>query len=115
GDELGQLAGTLNDMIEQTHATAEAYCAARTSLRRTLAETEAVVSAARAGDLSARADTAVLQGAFHDLAEGLNAALDVVVAPVEASARALEKLGARDLTARVDGDFAGDHARVQGA
>ena len=112
-DELGTLARTVNGMIEQTQATARDYAAARAALRDTITQTESVVEGARAGDLAVRADATRLDGAFRHLAEGLNATLDAIVMPIQETTAVLQKLADRDLTARVDGDYAGDHARVK--
>jgi methyl-accepting chemotaxis protein len=78
-------------------------------------DADALAAGAVEGRLSCRADAARHQGDFRRIVDGVNRTLDAVVAPVEAAAAALERLAARDLTARVDGRFAGDHARTQRA
>jgi methyl-accepting chemotaxis protein len=114
-DELGMLATTINEMIATTQGAVAAYTQARTALAATLSQTNDVVVAARAGDLSARAATAGLSGAYAELAGGLNATLEAVVAPMRESAVVLERVAARDLSVRVTGEYVGDHARVKGA
>src|SRR5262249_26322060 len=47
--------------------------------------------------------------------QGVNETLDALQTPIDASAAALERLAGGDLTARVEGDFQGDHARIQHA
>jgi len=112
-DEIGVLTATINQMIAQAQSTVAAYNAARAAMHTLVGQTERVVGAARAGDLGVRADAGTLGGVYRDLVGGLNATLDAVVAPMTASAAVLERLARRDLATRVEGEFAGDHARVQ--
>ncbi|MGZ8379053.1 MAG: HAMP domain-containing methyl-accepting chemotaxis protein [Gemmatirosa sp.] len=114
-DEFGALATTINEMIATTQGAIAAYAQARAALNATIDQTNGVVAAARAGDLSARADTVGLSGAYAELAGGLNATLEAVVAPMRESTAVLERVAARDLSTRVSGEYVGDHARVKGA
>jgi methyl-accepting chemotaxis protein len=83
------------------------------TLRRLLAETGALVDAAGRGDLSRRADASAFQGGFRQLCDGVNGMLERTTRPMEESREVLERLGGRDLTVRVKGDYKGDHARVK--
>ena len=56
-----------------------------------------------------------MQGAYRELVVGLNDTLEAVVVPMRESTAVLERLAARDLAARVRGEYVGDHARVQQA
>jgi methyl-accepting chemotaxis protein len=114
-DELGKLAGTVNAMIAQTQGTIAAYNAARVALQEALAQTARVVTAAGQGNLDVRGETGTLGGAYRDLVQGTNDALEAVVVPMRESTSVLERLADRDLTARVLGSYLGDHARVQHA
>jgi methyl-accepting chemotaxis protein len=71
--------------------------------------------AAVEGRLDARADATRHQGDFRTIVDGMNGAIEALAAPAAEATRALEQLAARDLTARMPGDFAGDHARTQQA
>ncbi len=53
------------------------------------------------------------RGAFRDLIGGVNATLDAVLGPIDAADAALQRLADGDLSARVEGDFKGGHARIQ--
>ncbi|MEO7360945.1 MAG: methyl-accepting chemotaxis protein, partial [Gemmatimonadaceae bacterium] len=114
-DELGVLARSLDSMTVDAAATATAFGASAQTLRRLVDESQRLTTAARAGDLSARGNADAFQGTYRELVGGINETLDALVAPVQASAVALDRLAARDLTARVQGVFRGDHARVQSA
>ena len=74
-----------------------------------------LVDAALAGQLEVRADAARHRGDFARVIDGFNRTLDAVIAPVTEATAALERLAARDLCARVQGEFRGDHARLQEA
>jgi methyl-accepting chemotaxis protein len=114
-DEFGQLTRTVNSMITQMVATVGAYNQARHALGTAIARTNGVVESARAGDLSARAETEGLEGAYGTLVHGLNETLEAVVVPMRESSAVLERLADRDLSRRVEGSYVGDHARVQQA
>jgi methyl-accepting chemotaxis protein len=69
--------------------------------------------AALDGQLSVRLDAARHKGEFRRIAEGMNATLDAATAPIEEAASVLHALAARDLSARMRGDYRGDHARTK--
>jgi methyl-accepting chemotaxis protein len=85
------------------------------ALRALLADAEALARAAVAGDLSLRADPARHEGDFRKLVAGFDATLDAVVGPVREAAAVQERLARRDLRARMEGEYQGDHARVKEA
>ncbi|HET9599563.1 MAG TPA: methyl-accepting chemotaxis protein [Anaeromyxobacteraceae bacterium] len=98
------------------------FAAIQDALHRSVDAVEALVadakrlaSAAVEGALATRADPARHQGEFRAVIEGVNATLDATVGPVRASVTALERLAARDLTARMEGSFRGDHVRLKDA
>jgi methyl-accepting chemotaxis protein len=78
-------------------------------------EVKALTAAALEGRLAVRADAARYRGDWAALLTGLNRTLDALLAPVVDGAAVLEQLAARDLTARVDGDYHGGHARLRDA
>jgi len=78
-------------------------------------EVGAVIQAGKGGTLSTRADADRCQGVYRKLLRGVNDTLDAVLAPIAESRKALERLAERDLTARVQGNFRGDHAAIQQA
>ncbi len=112
-DEVGRLAETVNGMIRQTQATVAGFEEARARLREVIAETEALIAAAEAGDLSRRGDAARFEGSYHALLDGINRTLDAVVTPVRESNQVLERLAQGDFTRKVEGSYRGDHASLQ--
>jgi methyl-accepting chemotaxis protein len=71
------------------------------------------VESAKAGQLQQRGDDQSFEGSFRELVQGINHTLDAVIAPVNAATETLERLAVRDLTSRVEGNYRGDHARIQ--
>ncbi|BDG10317.1 methyl-accepting chemotaxis protein [Anaeromyxobacter paludicola] len=80
-----------------------------------VADAKALSRAAVEGRLAERAEVTKHEGAFREALQGVNATLDAVLAPIGEATAVLERLAERDLTARMKGDYQGDHARVQTA
>jgi methyl-accepting chemotaxis protein len=78
-------------------------------------ETKSMTAFALEGDLSRRGDTSKFQGVYADVVKGMNTTFEAVVAPFNETAAALEKLAARDLMARVNGNYRGDFAKIKEA
>jgi methyl-accepting chemotaxis protein len=95
----------INDTIEQV----------RERLKALIADADGLVTAAVAGQLSTRADAAKHQGDFRKIVDGVNRTLDAVLAPIQEAAQVLEGLSRRDLRARIQGSYQGDHARIKEA
>ncbi|HEX9592319.1 MAG TPA: methyl-accepting chemotaxis protein [bacterium] len=87
----------------------------QTTIEDLVAETGRLLQAAKAGELGRRGDARRFRGGYRDLVQGFNDTLDATIAPIDAAAAVLERLAAGDLTARVQGDYAGDHARIKEA
>jgi len=85
------------------------------AVKELLADTDRLACAAVGGDLAMRADPARHQGDFRKIVDGVNRAFDAVVEPIAEASGVLERLARRDLTARVNGDYRGDHAKVKDA
>lgn len=71
-----------------------------------------LTDAAREGRLAERAPAERFQGGFRELVKGLNDMLDAILEPIGEARRALEAIAARDLSARMSEEFAGDHRRL---
>jgi methyl-accepting chemotaxis protein len=78
-------------------------------------DTRTLAEGAIGGQLGHRADAGRHQGDFRVIVEGINRTLDALSAPVDEATAVLEQLAARDLRARMKGDYRGDHARIQRA
>jgi methyl-accepting chemotaxis protein len=108
---------------------ADAYRQVIAAVRTLVSEATAVSDAAKRNDFSRRGDTALFAGSFRGVIEGLNASMDTVQAANRSAEAqrdavlgflaslqtAVEKVGDRDMTARLEGTFTGDQAIAQQA
>ncbi|HUK65540.1 MAG TPA: methyl-accepting chemotaxis protein [Anaeromyxobacteraceae bacterium] len=69
-------------------------------------------SAAVEGRLATRAQASRHAGDFRRVVEGVNETLEALTRPVLKTGEVLERLADKDLTARVEGSYRGDHARL---
>lgn len=137
-DEIGDLSRALGQMIDYIREKATAaealgrgdldvsvtprseqdtlgksFLSMKESLARLVKDSSVLIQGARAGDLSRRADVAGLSGAFRAMLEGQNALLTSVGAPIAEAKAVLTRVEARDLTARMTGEYAGDYAVIK--
>lgn len=82
-------------------------------LRGLLDETNGLIVACQRGELSSRLSTDAFEGSYRQLGERINAMLDAVARPMDESARVLDRMAAQDLSARIEGRYEGDHAKIQ--
>ncbi len=78
-----------------------------------VADANMLAKAAVEGKLATRADASKHQGDFRKVVQGVNDTLDAVVGPVTEAANVLDKVAARDMTARVMGNYNGDLAKIK--
>jgi methyl-accepting chemotaxis protein len=76
-------------------------------------DAEILSKAAVEGELATRADASKQQGEFRKVIEGVNETLDAVIAPMQEAGMVLQRVAGGDLTARVEGNYQGDHARIK--
>jgi methyl-accepting chemotaxis protein len=96
------------------------FAAIQQSLNRCVDAVSALVKDARGlsraaveGKLSTRADASRHQGDFRKIVEGVNETLDALLGPIHDASQVLERLAERDLRARVQGVYQGDHSRIK--
>jgi len=85
------------------------------TLRDLAEETKNMTRFAMEGNLSQRGDASKFQGVYADVVNGMNMTFEAVVSPFNETAATLEKLADHDLTARLQGDYKGDFARIKQA
>jgi methyl-accepting chemotaxis protein len=85
------------------------------SIRGLVEEARILTKAAVEGKLATRGDADKFQGGYRDIVAGVNQTLDAVIGPVNEAAGVLDRVAARDMTARVTGDYQGDHAKIKNA
>ncbi|MEE8586704.1 MAG: methyl-accepting chemotaxis protein, partial [Acidobacteriota bacterium] len=72
-----------------------------------------LIEAMKAGDLSYRADLEKLDDQSRPMVEGVHEVIEAIVEPIQEASQVLDQLAQRDLTARVTGDYQGDHAKIK--
>ncbi|MBY0492013.1 MAG: HAMP domain-containing protein, partial [Gemmatimonadaceae bacterium] len=137
-DEIGDLARSFTDMVHAQQRMAQgaaaisagdlsvqmqarsdkdtlgqAFIALRSAIHGMISETSALVIAAKAGRLNTRGEATKFTGAYRELVQGINDTLDAVVQPITEASSVLEKIAARNLTVRMNGDYAGDFALIK--
>ncbi len=99
--ELEQFPGKkafINDVIEEV----------RDNLKGVASEIRGLSQGVENGDLSVRGEDGNFEGDWEALIGGLNRLVEAFVDPLEEAAEVLEAAADRDLTRRVEGDYAGD-------
>ncbi len=138
GDEIGQLADDFRSMtgyIRELATAVEAFAKgdlsrlpeprseedilsrsvrdAGQALRLLEERTGNLILAAAGGDLSRRAEIDGLEGCYRDLLRACNEMVDAMAAPIADVAEALDRVADRDLTARIEREYAGDFDRIK--
>ena len=89
-----------------------AYVQMEEAIKRLVEDTGSLSAAAVDGQLNFRAEVGRHQGEFRKVLEGVNRTLDAVIKPVEDGGRVLALVAAGDLSARVTGQYRGDHRKI---
>jgi methyl-accepting chemotaxis protein len=76
-------------------------------------EANDLANAAVEGRLSTRGNAQKHNGDFKKIVQGVNMTLDAVLDPINEAADILGQLASYNLTARVKGDYKGDHAKIK--
>ena len=102
-DQQGALVGCFQVMYEAAEEM------------RVYGEIGRLVNSVRDGDLSARGELEQFHGNYRQLVAGMNALIEAFMGPLSEASKVLSCIAANDLTARVSGNYSGDHARLQEA
>ena len=94
-------------------ALAASFRATAQTLRGAVADVNALIASAQAGDLSNRVDAAKYRGGFGALVSGTNQLLEAVASPIQEANSVLASVAASDLTVRMHGNYAGDFESIK--
>ncbi|MSP15073.1 MAG: methyl-accepting chemotaxis protein [Myxococcales bacterium] len=100
-DEIGRVAVAVNKTREVLSGLAK--------------QTTALIEAAKDGRLADRAAADRFQGSYRGICQGMNELLETVVQPIQEASSVLQQIGKGDLTARMQGDYRGEHAKIKEA
>lgn len=85
----------------------------RTNLKNVSKELGELIEASKAGQLTKRGNEKAFMGDWSAMILGVNQILDAILLPIQEAAQVLDKVAARDLTARVLGNYQGDHTKIK--
>ena len=110
--------GKIDELIAQTYKgdhekMKQAINNVAAALQGMTGDITMLVTASMDGKLSTRADAAKHKGDYRKIVQGVNEVLDAVIAPVLEAGGVLQKVAGGDLTAHVEGNYQGDHARIK--
>ena len=83
------------------------------TLKNIESEVKELVESAVEGKLSKRGDVTKYEGGFKEIVQGFNKTLDATVAPILEGSDVLDVMSSGDLTARVKGEYQGDHQLIK--
>ncbi len=113
-DRLGRGDATAQLTPESEHdELSKSMQRATTALKRLLDESDRVLAAANAGDLSVEVESKGLEGGYRTMLEGLGQFAASVRQPMQILNGALTAVAKGDLTARMNGEFRGEFVRMQ--
>jgi methyl-accepting chemotaxis protein len=108
----GDLSATVEERSEHDQLS-RSINGATEMLRAVTGEINTVIASSRAGDLSKRGHPERFQGAYAELVAGTNDMLTAVIEPINEAKDVLARVAAKDLSARVEGNYAGEHAAIK--
>ena len=112
-DEIGDMARTVDKMIQQSQSGIDAYEVVREKIINLMDETERLIEDSKDGLLNNRGDVSKFNGAYRKLVQGINDMLDAVILPVQEGSDVLSIMAKGDLTVRVNGEYKGDHQIIK--
>jgi len=98
-DDSDEIGPALNKMVETIASMSD--------------EIQICCVAASEGNLSIRANTTPYRGEYRKIISGFNETLENMMGPVNEAADVLVRVAGKDMTARIKGDYKGDHAKIK--
>ena len=83
------------------------------TIKNLVKEINVLTRSALEGKLDIRGNEQDFKGAYQDIVHGVNKTLDAVMGPINEASTALVQVANKDMTARVKGDYKGDHAKIK--
>jgi methyl-accepting chemotaxis protein len=93
-DEIGELAGAIYHM--------------KSTIRAVLQETEQLIHAIQAGQLSVRGNAEIFSGGWHDLVQGMNSVIDAFVTPFAVTAEMIDRIADGEIPEPIAEDYQGE-------
>jgi len=83
------------------------------NLSKLVKEMNFLAESAMEGVLDVRGNDQEFKGIYKDIVQGVNKTLDALMGPIKESSDVLIEVANKNMTARVTGDYKGDHARIK--
>jgi methyl-accepting chemotaxis protein len=83
------------------------------NLSKLVKEMNFLAESAMEGVLDVRGNDQEFKGVYKDIVQGVNKTLDALMGPIKESSDVLIEVANKNMTARVTGDYKGDHARIK--
>jgi methyl-accepting chemotaxis protein len=83
------------------------------NLSKLVKEMNFLAESAMEGVLDIRGNDQEFKGVYKDIVQGVNKTLDALMGPIKESSDVLIEVANKNMTARVTGDYKGDHARIK--
>ncbi len=83
------------------------------TLNNLVSEMNILTTSAMHGRLDVRGNEQAFRGAYHDIVKGVNKTLDAMMRPIDEASDVLVRVANKDMTARINGDYKGDHAKIK--
>lgn len=108
--------GNLNvdvKILSEDDKLGKAVVEIKKSLVALSADADHLSKAAEEGNLSEKVSLEKHQGVYRKIIEGFSSAFDYLTAPIKEGAKVLERFSTGDLTAKVNGEYNGEHALIK--
>jgi methyl-accepting chemotaxis protein len=83
------------------------------TLKNLISEVASLTKYAAEGKLSERGSVDKYSGGYKEIVKGINETLDAIILPISEGSKVLQVMATGNLTARVTGDFKGDHQIIK--
>jgi methyl-accepting chemotaxis protein len=114
-DELGQMAASLDGMIDAAAHTGDAVSRVQQTMKDLVHTNRRIADAAVAGSLDQRADPSRFEGEFNALVRELNRTMDAIEQPLTEARQCLQAMAGRDLAVQMTGDYRGEYQVIKQA
>jgi methyl-accepting chemotaxis protein len=83
------------------------------TIKNLVKEMDSLTNSAMEGRLDVRGNEDTFKGAYKDIVQGVNQTLDGMIGPINEASDVLERIAGKDMTARMNGEYKGDHAKIK--
>jgi methyl-accepting chemotaxis protein len=112
-DETGNLARSLNSIIDKTQASVHAVETVTATVVEMSNEINSLVDSTLNGKLSVRSNADKFKGGFKEIINGLNNTLDAIINPLNMAAEYMDRISKGDIPAKISENYPGDFNEIK--